>query len=61
MKIQYKVNDTWVLSAKYADKEYESIKQVTLANGKVVYDRRWTQKGREFLLELFKNYITSPA
>ena len=61
MKIQYKINDTWVLSAKYADKGFGSIKQVTLANGKVVYDRRWTQKGREFLLELFKNYITSPA
>ena len=55
MKIQYKVNDTWVLSAKYADKGFGSIKQVTLANGKVVYDRRWTQKGREFLLSLFQN------
>ena len=37
MKIQYKINDTWVLSAKYADKGFGSIKQVTLANGKVVY------------------------
>ena len=61
MKIQYKVNDTWVLSAKYADKGYESIKQISLINGNIVYDRRWTQKGREFLLELFKNYTTSPA
>ena len=61
MKIQYKVNDTWVLSAKYADKGYESIKQISLINGNVVYDRRWTQKGREFLLELFKNYITPSA
>ena len=61
MKIQYKVNDTWVLNAKYADKGYESIKQISLINGNVVYDRRWTQKGREFLLELFKNYTTSPA
>ncbi len=61
MKIQYKVNDTWVLSAKYADKGYESIKQISLINGNIVYDRRWTQKGREFLLELFKNYTTSSA
>ena len=61
MKIQYKVNNTWVLSAKYADKGYESIKQISLFNGNVVYDRRWTQKGREFLLELFKNYTTSTA
>jgi prophage antirepressor-like protein len=51
--IQYKVNGTWVLSAKYADLGYESIKQKTLPNGKTIYDRRWTQKGREFLLELF--------
>ena len=62
--IQYKVNGTWVLSAKYANKGYESIKQVSLPNAKVVYDRRWTQKGREFLLELFSNQDfskTNPA
>jgi len=53
MKIQYKVNGTWVLSAKYAESGYESIKQTTLPTGKIVYDRRWTQKGREFLLDLF--------
>ena len=62
--IQYKVNGTWVLSAKYANKGYESIKQVSLSNAKVVYDRRWTQKGREFLLDLFANQDfskTTPA
>ncbi|GAX87006.1 anti-repressor protein [Lebetimonas natsushimae] len=51
--IQYKVNKSWVLSAKYADLGYTSLKQKILPNGAVIYDRHWTQKGREFLLELF--------
>jgi len=55
MGIQYKVNGTWVLSAKYANLGYESIKQEVLDNGRVIYDRKWTQLGREFLLNLFKN------
>jgi len=52
-KIQYKQNETWVLYGKYADKGYTDIKQQVLDNGKVVYDRKWTQLGRKFLLELF--------
>jgi len=52
--VQFKVNGTWVLSAKYANLGYESIKQEVLDNGKVIYDRKWTQLGREFLLNLFK-------
>ena len=54
MKIQYKVNNTWVLTAKYADFGYESIKQNILDNGTIIYDRKWTGTGREFLLNLFK-------
>jgi len=53
MGIQYKVNKTWVLTAKYADKGYEEIKQDT-KNGQPIYHRKWTQKGREFILSLFK-------
>jgi len=52
--VQFKVNGTWVLSAKYANLGYESIKQEVLDSGKVIYDRKWTQLGREFLLNLFK-------
>jgi len=55
--IQYKVNNTWVLTAKYADLGYESIKQHILDDGRVIYDRKWTQLGREFLLNLFKGAI----
>ena len=50
--IQFYQNDTWVLYSKYADKGYTDIKQSVLDNGKVIYDRKWTQMGREFLLKL---------
>jgi len=52
-KIQYKVNETYVLSAKYASLGYTSIKQDILENGKVIYDRRFTPEGREFILSVF--------
>lgn len=53
MGIQYKVNETWVLTADYSNRGYTSIKQTELENGKIIYDRKWTISGREFLLELF--------
>ena len=62
--IQYKVNGTWVLSAKYANKGYIKQKQGFKADGLPIYYPRWTQKGREFLLELFSNQDfskTNPA
>ena len=51
--IQYFVNKTWVLKAKYADKGYTSIKQLVLENGRTVYDRKWTGVGRDFLIQKF--------
>jgi hypothetical protein len=51
--IQFKVNGTWVLSAKYSDLGYESVKQIVLENGQVIYDRKFTQTGRKFILDLF--------
>jgi prophage antirepressor-like protein len=53
--IQYKVNGTWVLKADYADLGYVNIKQEVKDNGKVIYHRKWTQLGREFLLDLFNS------
>ncbi|WP_339195181.1 BRO family protein [Aeribacillus sp. FSL W8-0870] len=52
-RIQYQQNGTWVLFSKYADKGYVEIKQEVLDNGKVIYHRRFTQLGREFLLKLY--------
>jgi len=53
--IQYKQNETWVLYSKYSDLAYVDIKQEVLDSGKVVYHRKWTQIGREFLVKLFNN------
>lgn len=54
-KIQYKVNGTWVFYSEYSNLGYEEIKQEVLDSGKVVYHRRITQLGREFILGLFNN------
>lgn len=51
-KVQYKVNGTWVLTSKYSDKGYNSIKQSVLDSGKIVFDRKWTGTGREFILKM---------
>lgn len=52
--IQYKVNDTWLPKADYAECGYFSIKQDVLDSGQVIYHRRITQLGRDFLLNLKK-------
>ena len=52
-KVQFKQNGTWVLYSKYADLGYTDIKQSVLDNGRIVYDRHWTQDGRAFILGLF--------
>lgn len=56
-KIQYKQNGTWLLYSKYSEMELVSIKQQPLDNGKIIYDRKWTGKGRDFILNLFKEEI----
>lgn len=53
MQVQYRVNNNWVFYSKYADLGYTSIKQHILENGKVIYDRKFTQSGRDFILKLF--------
>lgn len=56
-KIQYQVNGTWVFYSQYSDLGYEEIKQEILDSGKVIYHRRITQIGREFILNLFQNEV----
>lgn len=53
-KIQYQVNGTWVMFSQYSNCGYEEIKQEVLDSGKVIYHRRITQMGREFILGLFE-------
>lgn len=57
-KIQYQVNGTWVMYSKYSDLGYEEIKQEVLDSGRVIYHRRITQMGREFILQLFADKAT---
>lgn len=52
-KVQYQVNGTWVMYSRYSDLGYEEIKQEVLDNGRVIYHRKITQLGREFILGLF--------
>lgn len=54
-KIQYQVNGTWVMYSKYSNLGYEEIKQEVLDSGKVIYHRRITQMGREFILNLLQD------
>ena len=53
IRVQYKINNNWVFYSKYADLGFTSIKQHILENGKVIYDRKFTQTGRDFILKLF--------
>lgn len=48
------VNGTWLMYSNYSDCGYEEIKQEVLDSGKVIYHRRITQMGREFILGLFE-------
>jgi len=52
--IQYHSNGTWVLTAPYSECGYTEIKQEVLDSGKVIYHRRITQLGRNFILNLFR-------
>lgn len=54
-KIQYKMNGTWVLNAKFSEKDFVNIKQSELEGGRVIYNRRWTGKGRDWLVNEIYN------
>ena len=56
-KIQYQINGTWVMYSKYSNLGYEEIKQEVLDSGRVIYHRRITQIGREFILKLFSEKV----
>ena len=58
-KIQFKQNGTWILYSKYADKGYVSIKQEVLDSGKIIYDRKFTGLGRDFVLGLLNKEQTN--
>ena len=54
--IQYKLNGTWILKSKYADKGYMEIKNGVTESGHVYYSGKWTGIGRDWLInEVYKN------
>lgn len=52
-KIQFIQNGTYVLYSDYANKGYTSIKQTVLDDDRIVYNTRWTDLGREFILKKY--------
>ena len=53
LHVQYKVNDTWVPCAKYANLAWFEIKQEELDNGRIVYHRKITGLSREGIIGLY--------
>lgn len=56
-KIQFKQNGTWILYSDYSDLGYVRIKQEVLDSGKIIYHRKWTQEGRKFIIEKYKDLV----
>ncbi len=52
-RTQYKTHNTWVLCSEYANRGYTSIKQTELESGRIIYDRKWSGSGRDFILSLY--------
>lgn len=50
--VQFNSNGTWVLYSDYAEKGYTNIKETILESGKIIYDRRWTGAGRQFVISV---------
>lgn len=57
-KIQFQVNRTWCIASRFADLGYTSTKQVVKDSGHIIYNRYWTNKGREFIINLHNDYKT---
>lgn len=58
--IQYPMRNSWVLYAKYADKNYTQSKTYKIGENKAVMHTCWTQKGRLFLYEFLKERDVLP-
>ena len=57
MGIQYKVGQTWVLTAKYQDKGYtdtQTYTEIIDGESRSYVSTVWTQRGREFVHSLFR-------
>ena len=62
MGVHYKMNDTWCFYSKYSGLGYDETKQEIKyypesGRQKIIYHRRITQKGRDFILGLFNKTV----
>jgi len=55
MKIQYKMEDNWVLYQRYADNGYTHLNTIPITDYYFKQRTFWTQKGRLFLYDFLKN------
>lgn len=55
--VQYKQNGTWLMYSKYSERGYVSIKQQVLDSGRIIYDRKWTGVGRDFILNKYSSEV----
>jgi anti-repressor protein len=51
-RVQFKKSGTWMLYSKYSGLDYVETKQEVTETGRVIYHRKWTNQGREFILRL---------
>lgn len=51
--IQFNINGEYILCAEYENNAYTRIIQTVLDNGKIVYNKIWTDLGREFILKKY--------
>lgn len=60
LKLQHKVGRQWILNAPHHTMGYVHSETITLSNGKIIMDTKWTQKGRLFLYEKLKKKSILP-
>ena len=54
--VQFKQSGQWMLTAKYQDKGYTKTRTHTLPDGNTRHSTTWTEKGRQFILELSEGF-----
>lgn len=54
--VQFKQSGQWMLTAKYQDKGFTKTRTHTLPDGNTKHSTTWTEKGRQFILELSEGF-----
>lgn len=51
LKIIYKKGKQWYIYSQYADKGYCQYETILISENKTIYNLKWTEKGRKFIIE----------